>query len=753
MGAHATAGWAAMLRTTSTRDGGVNMARGFRFGACGLAAGLAAVGVALAGAPPSQAAGSVVVKDLNNGATSVGLAEALVGEGVSVSEVTYTGSNRSAGSFTNGGTSIGYENGIILDTGKVETYTTDPPCSKGVEGPNTCYEETSTHPGGPAGEANSSHFGLPGDMQLSELSGQPTFDASILEFNFVPHQSEIKIDYVFASEAYDALADTESDDLVGMFVNGVDCALVPGTDEPVSVDTINDGNDEGGSPLEHHPELFRDNVNPEPTIDTQFNGLTTPLICHAAVKAGQTNHMKLAVADAAEENADTGVFVAAGSLTSGPQPTSLTTLLSYGFVDPSGEKVTVKEGAAVRDSASLQGQNAAIATGTVSYDVYSDDECKDLVAEAGSEEVSGGSVPQSKAERLPAGTYYWQASYGGDENNDPSFSVCGSEVETVTPVQEPTTLTTSLAGGGSSGEQITVQEGAAVSDTATLEGAHAFEATGTVSYRVYSDDECKDLVAEAGSVKVSAGAVPASGAETLAPGTYYWQASYGGDEYNEPSTSTCGAEVETVTPIVSSESPSVDTEEGFTEDNRPTYLSTTQPGDLILAFVGADGSPKGRQTVQIKGGGLKWSLVKRENGQLGDSEVWEARAKGVLHNAIIRAKPKQSYDTRVDVVAFKNAPGVGAVAGFNAPSGAPHGFLKTTTSGSWVWAIGNDWLASIPRTPGPGQHIADQGFDPQGDTYWLQRTDFPTPKAGTEVEINDIEPTLDPYNLVLVEVK
>lgn len=729
------------------------MAWSFRFAARGLAAGLAAAGIALASAPASQAAGSALVKDLNNGATPVGLAEAVVGEGVSVSDVTYTGSNRSAGSFANGGTSIGYENGIILDTGKVETYTTDPPCSKGVEGPNTCYEATALHPGGPAGEADSSHFGLPGDLQLSELSGQPTFDASILEFDFVPHQSEIKLDYVFASEAYDALADTEADDLVGIFVNGVDCALVPGTDEPVSVDTINDGNDEGGSPLEHHPELFRDNVNPEPTIDTQFNGLTTPLICHAAVKAGQTNHMKLAVADAAEENADTGVFVAAGSLTSGPEPTTITTLLSYGFVDPSGERVTVKEGTAVRDSASLSGQNAAIATGTVSYDVYSDDECKDLVAEAGSEEVSGGSVPFSTAERLPPGTYYWQASYGGDENNDSSASVCGSEVETVTPVQEPTTLTTSLSGGGSSGERITVQQGTAVSDAATLEGAHAFEAAGTVSYRVYSDDECKDLVAEAGTVGVSAGVVPASGAETLAPGIYYWRASYDGDEYNEPSTSTCGAEVETVTPVVSSESPSVEAE-SFQNFNRPSAISTTEPGDLVLAFVSAGGPATGGQTAKVSGGGLKWTLVARENAQLGDSEVWEARAKGALHGASISAKlRKHTYDVAIDVVAFRNAPGVGAVGTFHAPSGAPEGAVKTTVANSWVWAVGNDWDASIPRTPGLGQAVVAQGFDAGGDTYWVQRTDFPTPKAGTEVEINDIEPTLDPYNLVLVEVK
>jgi hypothetical protein len=40
--------------------------------------------------------------------------------------------------------------------------------------------------------------------------------------------------------------------------------------------------------------------------------------------------------------------------------------------------------------------------------------------------------------------------------------------------------------------------------------------------------------------------VPASNPETLAPGTYYWQASYSGDASNQPSSSKCGSEVETV---------------------------------------------------------------------------------------------------------------------------------------------------------------------------------------------------------------
>ena len=90
--------------------------------------------------------------------------------------------------------------------------------------------------------------------------------------------------------------------------------------------------------------------------------------------------------------------------------------------------------------------------------------------------------------------------------------------------------------------------GAAVSDTATLSGANTGTAGGTVTYTVYSNDTCTTSVKSAGTVTVSKGSVPTSTSVTLTfPGRYYWQASYGGDPTNSPSTSTCGSEIETVT--------------------------------------------------------------------------------------------------------------------------------------------------------------------------------------------------------------
>jgi hypothetical protein len=100
---------------------------------------------------------------------------------------------------------------------------------------------------------------------------------------------------------------------------------------------------------------------------------------------------------------------------------------------------------------------------------------------------------------------------------------------------------------GQAGAAITVKEGAAVTDTATLSGANAAIAIGNVTYKVYSDSGCEHEIASAGTVSVSGELVPLSEAKTLGPGTYYWQAFYTGDSTNAPSKSECGSEVEAVT--------------------------------------------------------------------------------------------------------------------------------------------------------------------------------------------------------------
>src|SRR5204862_5106395 len=74
--------------------------------ACSLAcAGLAGAdrGVELGG--PPLAVDGLVVQDLNHGTTAQQMAQSLVGGGVTISNVTYTGTNNAAGAFTDTGPS------------------------------------------------------------------------------------------------------------------------------------------------------------------------------------------------------------------------------------------------------------------------------------------------------------------------------------------------------------------------------------------------------------------------------------------------------------------------------------------------------------------------------------------------------------------------------------------------------------------------------------------------------------------------
>jgi uncharacterized repeat protein (TIGR01451 family) len=145
------------------------------------------------------------------------------------------------------------------------------------------------------------------------------------------------------------------------------------------------------------------------------------------------------------------------------------------------------------------------------------------------------------------GNFHWVASYSGDANNDPATGACGDDGETTVVNQFNPDITTALHSGNLVGAKITVLFGSTVFDQATLTGASA-TAGGTVTYTVYTDSSCTDVFADAGSKTVVNGVVPPSNGIVFPDaGTYYWQASYGGDAANAPATSVCTDEVLTVT--------------------------------------------------------------------------------------------------------------------------------------------------------------------------------------------------------------
>ena len=147
--------------------------------------------------------------------------------GVTVSNVVYKGGDHAIGSFTGGTGIIGFGDGIIMTSGDIS----------GTIGPNSSGSYTGTNDSNNAAGA--------GDTDLDGLiPGYQTYDATILEFDFIPEGNAITFKYVFCSEEYNEWVYSPFNDVFGFFANGVNYAKVAG--DAVSINTINNGDNYSG---------------------------------------------------------------------------------------------------------------------------------------------------------------------------------------------------------------------------------------------------------------------------------------------------------------------------------------------------------------------------------------------------------------------------------------------------------------------------------------------------------------------------
>jgi hypothetical protein len=183
-------------------------------------------------------------------------------------------------------------------------------------------------------------------------------------------------------------------------------------------------------------------------------------------------------------------------------------------------------------------------------------------------------------------------------------------------------------------------------------------------------------------------------------------------------------------------------------------FSTPTAGDLLVAFVSFDGPLTSPQTATVTGAGLTWTLLVRSNTQGGTSEIWSARATGILNSASVTAQQGVGggFHGSMTMIAFTNAAGTSVVGRTGAPTGPPDISLPGVVAGDWVFAVGNDWDRAIARTPVSGQVLVHQRVDTQvGDTFWVQSTAAPS-AANSLVDIHDTAPTTDQWNYAAVEI-
>lgn len=235
--------------------------------------------------PISAKRATISVTDMNGGVTAHDLVQNLVGGGVVTSNIVYTGANVASGIFTGGGAAgIGINEGIILSTGAAIL----------AQGPNDS-------------ESTSYNNNLLGDPDLNALVvGYDTFDACVLEFDFIPETENLQFTFVMGSEEYEEY--TQYHDVFGFFLNGVNIALIPGTSTPISIGTINQNINQ---------DYYVSNVPLPGTFDIECDGFTVPISINATVVPGEINHIKLAVADFRDWIYDTWIFISAETFISG----------------------------------------------------------------------------------------------------------------------------------------------------------------------------------------------------------------------------------------------------------------------------------------------------------------------------------------------------------------------------------------------------------------------------------------------------
>lgn len=151
----------------------------------------------------------------------------------------------------------------------------------------------------------SSNMGGPGSPALSALAGGlETYDTAAYRVTVVPSGTRLHVRYLFASEEYHEWVGSSYNDVMGVFIDGVNCAYTP-SGEPVSVNTIN---------RNVNSHLFVDNESGAAGYNTTMDGLTVPLACTVPVTPGQPVQISVAVADTSDGILDSAVALVDGGI-------------------------------------------------------------------------------------------------------------------------------------------------------------------------------------------------------------------------------------------------------------------------------------------------------------------------------------------------------------------------------------------------------------------------------------------------------
>jgi len=270
------------------------------------------------------------------------------GQGVVIGNIKFKGYPLSTLSYTSAGNILQVQKGLILSTGN----------SFNVAGYNNSHNQSSTF-----GDILSPQT----DPDLTAIVSGKLFDICSVEFDFVPMDNSIQFNYQFGSDEYPEYVDSPYNDVFAFIVSDEsstrNIALIPGTGVPVSINTVNfklnqdhfiDNNlykqvvikrqeplkstyrgtfpgrvlrgigsiftINGPVPgdqtvIQADPELLK-TLDPNLYRNLRYDGITKKLVAQSFVTPYKKYHLKIVIADVADNIYDSGVFIEDRSLTS-----------------------------------------------------------------------------------------------------------------------------------------------------------------------------------------------------------------------------------------------------------------------------------------------------------------------------------------------------------------------------------------------------------------------------------------------------